>query len=77
VKPGAIRDSNMTFTAPPGVDGCQDLLVRVDETELGRRITSAWIPTRAELARLNDGQPIHLHVYASGHPVVGMTVPED
>lgn len=74
---GRIRGSNFTYTAPPGMDNCQDLHVRVDEADGVRTITSAWYPTPDELARLRDGQPIHLHVYGSGHPVVAMSVPND
>jgi len=76
--PGAMRNSNKTFLAPKGVPGCQDLLVRVTEGDNGVHITtSAWQPSREELARLNEGQPIHLHVYGNSHPMVALSVPTD
>lgn len=74
---GHIRNSNFCYTAPEGMDNCQDLHVRVTEEQGIRIITSAWFPTPDELKRMQAGQPIYLHVYGSGHPVVSMSVPED
>lgn len=74
---GRIRDSNFTYRAPAGMDNCQDLHVRVTEEQGVRIITSAWLPTPDEVERIKQGQPIFLHVYGSGHPVVAMSVPDD
>jgi len=74
---GRIRGSNFVYKAPVGMDNCQDLHVAVYEDEDVRVMSSAWMPTPEELARLNAGQPIHLHIYGQGHPVVSMSVPED
>ena len=74
---GRIRDSNFCYKAPPGMENCQDLYVRVFEDEDVRIMSSAWMPTPEELARMNAGQPIHLHIYGQSHPVVSMTVPEN
>jgi len=37
---------------------------------------SAWQPSAAELARLNSGKPIFLHIAGTAHPVVALTVGE-
>lgn len=37
---------------------------------------SAWVPSAAELARLNEGKPIFLRVRGTVHPVVALTVGE-
>ena len=74
---GRIRGSNFTYTAPADMDNCQDLHVRVDNDNGVRTISSAWFPTKEEIALMQEGQPIHLHIYGSGHPVVAMSVPRD
>lgn len=75
--PGVIRNSNFVYTAPAGMDNCSDLHVHVQQDENVRIITSAWIPTPHEVELIKAGQPIWLHIYGNGHPVVAMTVPED
>jgi hypothetical protein len=35
-------------------------------------ISSFWLPTEEELARLNAGDPICLTIYGSSHPVVSV-----
>ena len=35
---------------------------------------SGWRPTEAELARLNAGEPLFLHIQGQQHPVVGFSV---
>ena len=74
---GRVRGSNFTYTAPAGMDNCQDLHVRVDEDAGVRTITSAWYPTAEEVELMRQGQPIHLHIYGNGHPVVALSVPRD
>jgi hypothetical protein len=74
---GRIRDSNFVYRAPEGVDNCSDLHVRVTHEDGVRVMTSAWMPTPEELARLNAGEPIHLHIYGAGHPVVALSVAND
>jgi len=77
MQPGRIRNSNFTYTAPEGMDNCQDLHVQVFDDGDVRIMSSAWIPTPEEVKLIAAGQPIHLHIYGNGHPVVSMTVPED
>lgn len=37
-------------------------------------MVSAWRPTPAELKRINEGQPIFLHIQGQAHPVVALSV---
>jgi hypothetical protein len=74
---GRIRDSNFIYRAPQGMPDCLDLHVHVTDTDGMRIITSAWIPTPEEVKRIAAGQPVYLHVYGHGHPVVSMSVPVD
>lgn len=78
MNPVPIRNSNFTYTAPKGMEGeCADLHMRVDNHSGERVITSAWSPTPDEVARIASGQPVWLHVYGNGHPVVALSVPND
>lgn len=82
--PGTIRGHNFTYTAPPGVDNCQDLRVRREVFQIKNpegktvdsflTVSSAWFPTPDELAALNAGEPVVLTIYADRHPVVSMSV---
>lgn len=76
---GIIRGANFVYKAPADMQDCQDLHVQVyeDADNSIRIMSSAWMPTPDELKLLNAGQPIHLHIYGSAHPIVSMTVPED
>lgn len=74
---GRIRNSNFVYRAPEGMDGCQDLHVNVGYLEGERVMSSAWMPTPEELKLLNEGQPVHLHVWGGAHPPVALTVPKD
>lgn len=38
---------------------------------------SAWQPSEAELARLNAGKPLLLHIQGGTHPVVGLSVMDE
>jgi hypothetical protein len=67
-------NSNFIYTAPKGMDNCNDLHVHVYNDDDVRIITSMWMPTPEELALLNAGQPVSLHVYGYTHPVVSVTV---
>ncbi len=39
-------------------------------------MVSAWTPTPEELAKLNQGASVHLHVYGTEHPPVRIEVGE-
>lgn len=77
--PGAIRNATHTFKAPPGTeDKCLDLHVRVSHhPDFGRCISSAWIPNPTELAMLNKGQAVHIHLFATNQPIMSVQVPND
>lgn len=77
MRPGVIRNTNFCYKAPAGMQDCQDLHVHVYEDDGVRITTSAWIPSPQEVELIKAGQPIWLHVYGSGHPVVSMTVPNE
>lgn len=38
---------------------------------------SAWIPTPDELAALNAGAPVYLHIYSDRHPPVYVGVKQE
>jgi hypothetical protein len=68
------NNANYCYRAPKGVDNCADLNVHVYDDGDVRIITSVWQPTEEERALLIAGEPVQLHVYGSGHPVVSLTV---
>lgn len=74
---GRIRGANKVYRAPTRMKDCQDL--HVNQQLVGDMMvtTSAWFPTPDEMERIRSGQPIHLHIYGDGHPVVAMSVPDD
>lgn len=75
---GRIRGSDTIYKGPADMEDCQDLHVRHDRYADGSvALVSAWIPTPDELARLNAGQPVWLHIWANGQPPVALSVPED
>lgn len=74
MRPIKPANSNYVYTAPKGMDDCADLHVHVYDDGDVRIITSAWHPTPEELALLNAGQPVQLHIYGNIHPVVSVTV---
>lgn len=74
MRPITPGNANFCYKAPEGMDDCADLNVHVYNDGEVRIITSAWLPTPDELALLNAGQPVQLHVYGHQHPVVSLTV---
>ncbi len=77
---GIIEGANHVFGKPSDMtDGeCRALHVRVEQTRysggLARQFTSAWLPTPAELKRLNEGAAVHLTVIGEGHPPISLSV---
>lgn len=69
---------NLDIGAPSDMqDGsCVPLPVYVSNDEYGQWATSYWKPSEEELALLNQGHVIALHVRATGrqHPVVGLGI---
>lgn len=64
---GHIRNATCVLKGPEGVS---DLPVLVQDGAM----VSAWLPTPAELALLNAGQPVYLWVWGEGHPPVSLSV---
>lgn len=72
MKPTKPSNSNFCYTAPPGMDNCEDLHVRVDVQDGLRIISSLWELTPEERAAIAKGANVQLNVYGEGHPVVSM-----
>lgn len=65
--------NNMLLGAPPGMDNC-DSLPATMTTEPEIIIASFWRPTEEELALLNKGGSVVLHVWGTAHPPVALGV---
>lgn len=74
---GRIRDSNHVFHPPQDQPQCQPLHVRVTHEYGEICSTSAWLPTPEEVELIKAGQPVYLHVYGGGHPMVYLSVAKD
>jgi hypothetical protein len=77
---GRIEGATTTLCAPNDWDEdrngkCMDLPIRQEVINGSLpALTSAWLPTPEELARLNAGAPVPLRVIAIGHPPVILDV---
>lgn len=80
---GHITGATHTLGKPAEMtdEQCAPLPVRVDIYADGLStmvvMSSAWLPTAEELARLNAGAPVHVAIYGAVHPPINVTVPED
>lgn len=45
-----------------------------DKPDGHNRMVTAWQPSPEELKRLNEGQPVFLHIFGTVHPVVSLEV---
>lgn len=78
--PGRIKGANVCFKRPAGTraDQCGDLFIRREVVDVGGEgwvhMSSAWIPTPAELAALNAGGAVILSIAGTQHPPVMLTV---
>lgn len=74
---GRIAGCTMELGKPADWDDskgeCASLPVRVEQTNQGQCLTSAWYPTKEELALLLAGEPVLLSVFG-GHPPVWLRV---
>ena len=76
MKPGKIDQHTHLFSAPKDWDEdthgpCNDLYVRVDEE--AQTSSSAWEPSAEELALLNNGGKIIVHVFTM-QPAIAVSV---
>ena len=74
---GATRYLNAPVGWDPARDGeCGALAIRDVPHVGGNVMVSAWQPSPDEVRRLQEGQPIYLWVWGTGHPPVSLSVPE-
>ncbi|WP_050400403.1 hypothetical protein [Bradyrhizobium embrapense] len=77
-----ISGCNKVLEAPRNWDEerdgkCMDLPIRVEVLNNSLpSLSSAWMPTAEELARLNAGAPVHLRIISQSHPPVMLEVGE-
>lgn len=70
-----LADCTRRLGAPAGWDHERDGLCHTLEIcDRDGFMISAWMPSAAELQRLNDGQPLFLHIQGVAHPVVALSV---
>jgi hypothetical protein len=78
---GRIEGATRYLGAPkdwkPDKDGtCGHLAIRDIPAESGANVmVSAWMPTPAEVAAIQRGEPVYLYVWGAGHPPVYVGVP--
>jgi hypothetical protein len=72
MRPIKPSNSNFTYTAPPGIENCEDLHVfrRIHEGSV--IISSVWELTPEERDVIARGGNIQLDVWGREHPVVGL-----
>ena len=68
---GVIENANCIMRGN-GADIADLMVLR---TENG--FVSAWFPTPAELAALNQGAPVYLFIYGNAHPPVMVGVKQE
>ena len=79
---GSIEGATTTLGAPRDWDEerdgkCMDLPIRQEVINGSLpALTSAWLPTPEELAKLNAGAPVLLRIIAMSHPPVMLDVGE-
>lgn len=78
---GRISGATCTLLPPTDWDAkkfgpCSGLAIRVEDTGVGRGMTSAWFPNADEIARIAAGAPIYLTVLGNAHPPVALAVGE-
>lgn len=75
--PAKLSDATRSLGAPPdwkNEDGpCETLDIFDHETSEGNFMISAWQPDSSELASLNAGGFVYLHIRGTNHPVVSVT----
>lgn len=73
--PIPLTDATRRMAAPKDWDHAkQGICHTLEILDRDGWMISAWRPTEAELKRINEGQPIFLHIHGHIHPVVGFTV---
>lgn len=71
-----LQNATRRLGAPQGWDHADNGICHTLEIcDRDGWMVSAWLPTPAELKRLNEGLPLFLEIQGSVHPVVGLHVP--
>lgn len=75
---GRIEGATIELGKPDDWDDskgqCDSLPVRIEETDQGPCLSSAWYPKPEELQALLAGQPVILSVFGQAHPPVWLRV---
>lgn len=70
-----LTDATRRLGAPATWDDARDGICRTLEiVDRDGWMISAWAFSPTELQRLQDGEPLFLHIQGREHPVVGFTV---
>lgn len=70
-----LENPAIRFGAPAGWNHETDGICHtLDVWRQDGAFVSGWRPTEAELAKLNAGEPLFLHIFNDVHPVVAMSV---
>ncbi len=74
--PVRIEDATRVLGPPEGVgkDDCSSLAIRDIASPFGNQMWSAWEPTPADLALLNQGARLFLVITGVAHPMVCLAV---
>lgn len=71
--PAKLKEPDITFTAPEGMENCADLEVKVFQYDNGEHVAiSAWKPSKEELEVLNNGGYVTIHCPAFPPPPIGV-----
>jgi hypothetical protein len=53
----------------------RDEVLQVEGMGTVHQMTTAWFPTPAEIAAIQAGAPIHVSIWGSPHPQLGVPLP--
>ena len=70
-----LEKPDVRFGAPKGWNHETDgICYTLDVWHRDGAWISGWQPSAADLAKLNAGEPLFLHIYSDVHPVIGFGV---
>lgn len=73
-----LDNPSRSLGAPPNWNAERDGVCNtLDIWDRDGAMISGWRPSPAELAKLNAGDPLFLHIFNNSHPVVAMSVGYD
>ncbi len=75
MKPIPLESPDVRFGAPSNWNHETDGICHtLDVWRRDGAWISGWVPSAAELAKLNAGEPLFLHIYTPEHPVIAFSV---